>query len=396
MANIVLKPGREKSVLRRHPWLFSGAIQDIEGQPADGEVVDVLDSRRSWLARGHLNRNSQIVVRLLTWDSTEQVSRQLWRRRLEMAVSARARLAADDSTTAYRLVHAESDGIPGLIVDRYADWLVVQFLTMGIDRQRQIFADLLSELLAPKGIYDRSDVAVRRKEGLEETAGPLAGACPPPLVEIREHGLRFVVDVAGGQKTGFYLDQRENRHRVSLWAAGREVLNSFSFSGGFGVYAMAAGATRVINVDTSLPALEQAEHNLTLNGFDPDHQTEQIAGDVFQLLRDYRQQGQRFDMVILDPPKFALSKANVEAAARGYKDINLLAMQILNPGGILATFSCSGLVSPDLFQKILFGASVDAGRDVQILEQLGQPADHPVLLSFPEGAYLKGYVCRVL
>jgi 23S rRNA (cytosine1962-C5)-methyltransferase len=396
MAYIVLKPGREKSVLRRHPWLFSGAIQNIEGQPVDGDVVDVLDSRRSWLARGYLNRKSQIVVRLLTWDSTEQMSRDFWQRRLALAIDARSTLAADDSTTAFRLVYAESDGLPGLVVDRYADWLVVQFLTLGIDRQRPILADLLMEMLAPRGIYERSDVAVRGKEGLKETVGPLAGAPPPPLLEVREHGLRFLVDVVGGQKTGFYLDQRENRWRVSQYARGQEVLNGFSFSGGFGVYAMAAGATKVINVDTSLQALEQAERNLTLNGFDPDRQAEQIVGDVFELLRDYRAQGRRFAMVILDPPKFALTRSNIDAAARGYKDINLLAMQILNRGGILATFSCSGLVSADLFQKIVFGASVDARRDVQILEQLGQPPDHPVLLTFPEGAYLKGFVCRVL
>lgn len=395
MAHIVIKPGREKSVLRRHPWLFSGAIQDVQGQPADGDVVDVLDSAGSWLARGYLNRQSQIAVRLLTWDSGEAVSREFWKRRLERAISARERLSSDASTNAYRLVHAESDGLPGLVVDRYAEWLVVQLLTLGIERQKHVLADVLMELLAPRGIYDRSDVAVRRKEGLEEAAGPLAGACPPPLVEIREHGLRFIADVVGGQKTGLYLDQRENRRLVSQFARGREVLNGFCYSGGFGVYALAAEAHRVINVDTSMPALEQAERNLALNGYDPDQQTEQIAGDVFMLLRHYRAEGRRFDMVILDPPKFALSRANVEAATRAYKDINLLAMQILNHSGILATFSCSGLVSADLFQKVLFGASVDAGRDVQVLEQLGQPPDHPVLLSFPEGAYLKGFVCRV-
>ena len=395
MAEVLLKPGREKSVGLRHPWLFSGAIERIEGEADDGEVVDVVSASGEWLARGYLNRRSQITVRLLTWDAEERIDRRFWQRRLERAMAGRAALSADPETTAYRLVHAESDGLPGLVVDRYGDWLVAQFLTLGIERQKEAIVELLMELVSPRGIYERSDVEVRRKEGLEPRRGPLAGEEPPPLVEVLESGLRFNVDIIGGQKTGFYLDQRENRRRVAAYAAGREVLNAFAYTGAFAVYALAAGAKHVTNVETSYKALELAERNLALNGFDPDRQAEQIAGDVFAVLRDFRETGRRFDLIILDPPKFARTKGQVQAATRGYKDINLLALQMLPPGGILATFSCSGLVSEDLFQKVVFGAGVDAGRDVQLLERLGQPPDHPVLLSFPEGAYLKGFICRV-
>ena len=358
-------------------------------------MVDVVSAGGEWLARGYLNRSSQITVRLLTWDTEEQIDRDFWRRRLQRAIAGRAALAADPQTTAYRLVHAESDGLPGLVVDRYGDWLVAQFLTLGIERQKEAIVELLMELAEPQGIIERSDVAVRRKEGLERRSGLLAGDAPPPLVEVQEHGHRFAVDIVAGQKTGFYLDQRQNRQRVAAYAAGRETLNAFAYTGAFAVYALAAGARHVTNVESSYEALELAEHNLALNGFDPDQQAEQIAGNVFEVLRGFRDAGRQFDLAILDPPRFAETRGQVEAATRGYKDINLLALQLLRPGGILATFSCSGLVSEDLFQKVVFGASVDAGRDVQILERLSQPPDHPVLLAFPEGAYLKGFICRV-
>lgn len=395
MARIFLRAGKEKPVRLRHPWLFSGAIARIEDEATDGDVVEVVSAGGEWLARGYLNRRSQITVRLLTWEAGEQIDRYFWQRQLERALTSRAPLSADPATTAYRLVHAESDGLPGLVVDRYGDWLAAQFLTLGIERQKATIVELLMELARPRGIIERSDVAVRHKEGLEPRCGLLAGEAPPPLVEVQEHGHRFVVDIAAGQKTGFYLDQRENRRRVAAYAAGRAVLNGFAYTGAFAVYALAAGARHVTNVESSTEALELAERNLALNGFDPDRQAEQIAGNVFEVLRGFREAGRRFDLVILDPPKFAETKGQVEAATRGYKDINLLALQLLPPGGVLATFSCSGLVSEDLFQKVIFGASVDAGRDVQVLERLGQPPDHPVLLSFPEGAYLKGFICRV-
>jgi len=390
-----LKPGREKPVRLHHPWIFSGAVQQVDDGAADGDVIDVVSATGDWLARGYVNRRSQIRVRLLSWDASEQIDRDFWRRRLERSVRARSALDADPRTTAYRLVHAESDQLPGLIVDRYGDWLVTQWLTLGIERHKATILQLLAEIVRPLGIYERSDAAVRLQEGLDRQTGLLDGEMPPTLLEIHEHGHRFVVDIMAGQKTGFYLDQRENRRCVASYSAGLEVLNAFAYTAAFGVYALSAGARHVTNVDSSYQSLELAERNLSLNDLDADVQAEQIAGDVFAFLRDCRDRGQRFDLVILDPPKFAQAKRHVKAAARGYKDINLLAMQLLRPGGILATFSCSGRVSTDLFQKVIFGASLDAGRDVQIVEQLGQPSDHPVLLSFPEGAYLKGLICRV-
>jgi 23S rRNA (cytosine1962-C5)-methyltransferase len=324
------------------------------------------------------------------------VDATFWRRRLATAAARRAALAADPATDAYRLVYAESDGVPGLIVDRYGEWLAAQFLTAGVEAQRPLLLALLAELAAPRGVMDRSDAVARRQEGLPPCEGLAWGQVPPTGCAIREHGLRFPVDLLGGQKTGFYLDQRENRRLVGGQAHGGRVLNAFSFTGAFGVHALAGGAAHVTNVDSSADALAGAEAALRLNGFDPDRQAEGIAGDVFQVLRAFRDAGQQFDLVILDPPKFARSRGDLDAAARGYKDINLLAFKLLPPGGLLATFSCSGLVTSDLFQKIVFGASADAGRDAHILARMSHAADHPLLLSFPEGEYLKGLLCRVL
>ncbi len=390
-----LQPGKDKPVRQHHPWIFSGALDRVDGQPAPGDLVDVADARGEWLARGYYNPRSQIVVRLLTWARDEACGAAFWERRLAAAAAARAGLGLAPATTAYRLVYAESDGVPGLIVDRYGDWLVVQLLTLGVEARRELLIERLAGLFSPRGIVERSDATVRRQEGLPLRSGLAWGQAPPADLEILENGLRFQVDLLGGQKTGFYLDQRENRRIVAGHAAGRRILNAFSFTGAFGVYALAAGAGHVTNVDASYDALAGAEAALRLNGFDPDRQAESICGDVFQVLRSFRDQGRQFDAVILDPPKFARSKAELDAAARGYKDINLLGLRLLAPGGLLATFSCSGLVTPDLFQKIVFGASVDAGRDVQILAKLGQGPDHPILLSFPEGEYLKGLVGRM-
>jgi 23S rRNA (cytosine1962-C5)-methyltransferase len=397
---VILKPGRDKPVRNRHPWIFSGAIQRVEGSLQDGDLVRVTDSNGQYLATGYLNRRSQIVVRLLTWDPDEKVDGLFWRRRLAQAGDGRLHLAQNPSTDAYRLVYAEADGLPGLVVDRYGDWLVVQCLTLGMARRRDEIVSMLADpaqyppggALPPAGIYGRDDADVRKKEGLPLEAGPLWGAEPPALLEISEEGRRFLVDLRKGHKTGFYLDQRCNRRKAAAYCAGADVLNAFAYTGGFGVYAGQAGARSVVNVDTSAEALSLAERNLALNGCQPQ---EMVVGDVFQVLRGYRDQGRRFDLVILDPPKFAASQAQVTDASRGYKDINLLALQLLRPGGHLVTFSCSGLVSADLFQKIVFGASVDAGRDAQIVEWLAQGPDHPVLLTFPESAYLKGLICRV-
>jgi 23S rRNA (cytosine1962-C5)-methyltransferase len=392
LATVALKKGRGKPVRNRHPWIYSGAVDRVRGEPEDGDLVRVVDGRGEYLATGYINRRSQIVVRLLSWEGGEVIDIGFWRHRLERAINGRMALASDPGTTAYRLVHAEADGLPGLVVDRYGDWLVMQCLTAGITHIQGELVELLAELVQPLGIYARDDAAVRRKEGLPLQSGVLWGTEPPELVEILENGHRFQVDVKRGQKTGFYLDQRENRLRAAAHCAGAEVLNAFAYTGGFAIYAMRAGARSVVNVDTSGSALTTAEENLARNLCTPQ---EMVVGDVFQVLREWRAEERSFDLAILDPPKFATSRAEVMDASRGYKDVNLLAMQLLRAGGILVSFSCSGLVSTDLFQKILFAASVDAGRDVQIIERLAQGPDHPVLLTFPESAYLKGFVCRV-
>ena len=394
MIVVRLKPGREKPVRNRHPWIFGGAIARVQGAPDPGDVVEVRSSAGEFLARGYINPHSQIAIRILTWEQAEEINRDFWRRRLRAAIARRQVLTQDAQTNAYRLVHAEADGLPGLIVDRYEDWLVLQSLTLGMERWKELVAHTLDELLSPQGIYERSDVDVRVREGLPFITGPLVGELPDEAIIIRENGLRFQVDIARGHKTGYYLDQRDNRCKVAHYCAGREVLNAFSYTGGFGVYAAARGATCITNLDSSGEALRAVASNLRLNGLDRDDD-EYIKGDAFRVLREFRDRAREFDVVILDPPKFAFSRAQVNSATRGYKDINMLGMRLLRPGGTLCTFSCSGLVSEDLFQKVLFGASVDAGREVRILERLGQGSDHPILLTFPESAYLKGFICRV-
>lgn len=392
--HVILRTGREKPIRRRHPWIFSGAIRQIDGDVEDGGIADVVSAQGEFLARGYINRRSQIVVRLLTWDEDEAIDGAFWRRRLRRAIEARG---AEKS--ACRLVNAESDGLPGLTVDRYGEWLVLQALTLGIDRAKNDLVGLLVDLLTVRGVYERSDVDVREKEGLAPATGVLYGEAPPDAIEIAERGasdrdLRFLVDVKRGHKTGFYLDQRENRCKAARYCNGAEVLNLFSYTGGFAVHALAAGARRVINVDSSADALAFAKRNVALNRFEVRDE-DFIEGDVFGVLRKYRAEGKTFDVVIADPPKFVRALGQIEKASRAYKDLNLVSMQTLNPGGFLATFSCSGLVSPDLFQKIIFGASIDARRDVRIVEKLSQSSDHPILLSFPESEYLKGLICRV-
>ncbi len=400
LGSVRLKRGREKPVRNGHPWVFSGAIDALphDGPAPDGSIVDVLSASGEWLARGYLNRRSQIQVRILTWAHDEACDDAFWRWRIEQAIGARAALAAESS--ALRLINGESDGLPGLIVDQVGEWLVLQAGTLAIDQRKRMLAEQLLQATGARGVMERSELALRRQEGLGEVVGPLAGEPPPARIEVQELGLRFWVDVEHGQKSGFYSDQRTNRARVAAWSRGRRVLNAFSYTGAFAVHALAAAATHVVNVDSSLEALQLAEENLALNGFDAETQSELIVGDVFQVLRDWSADpaGPRFDLIILDPPKFAHTQAQLERALRGYKDINLHALRLLAPGGLLATFSCSGLVSADLFQKVVFGAAVDAlgaGARVQILEWLHQAADHPVAITFPEGEYLKGLLCRV-
>ncbi|NTW96965.1 MAG: methyltransferase [Oscillochloris sp.] len=400
MATITLRPGRERPVIQRHPWVFSGAIAAAHGELVDGEPVDVLAPSGDWLARGLWSGRSQIRLRLCTWDPNQHLDEGWLRGRVARAVSGRVGLA-DGADGACRLVFSESDGLPGLIVDRYGDYLTLQILTQGMDARRDEVVRALADLLSPRGIYERSDPDMREKEGLPPAEGLLWGEEPPaqltlcPAVPPGSSALppRFLADLRTGQKTGSYLDQALNRARVAAYCRGANLLDCFAYSGGFSTYAARAGAASLTLIDTSPAALDLARQNLALNQIVTP--ADYVEGNVFKVLRAYRAEGRRFDVIVLDPPKFANSQGQVDHAARGYKDINWVAMQLLNPGGFLATFSCSGLISPDLFQKIVFGASVDAGRDVQIIERLGQSPDHPILLTFPESEYLKGFVCRV-
>jgi 23S rRNA (cytosine1962-C5)-methyltransferase len=388
-----LKPGRDKSPLRHHPWVFSGAVARLEGEPGLGDTVDVRAADGAWLARAAYSPHSQIIARVWSFDPEETVDATFLRRRLARSLASRSSDLAFPCS-ALRLVNAESDALPGLIVDRYADHLVCQFLSAGAEKWKGEIVAALRELVPGRGIYERSDVDVRGKEGLPPVTGVLAGEPPPAYVEIEEHGCRYLVDVVHGHKTGFYLDQRDNRAALAEYVAGRAVLNGFAYTGGFGVAALKAGAAHVTNIDTSASALELAVRNFALNDLHASHFTNHV-GDVFAVLRQYRDSRRQFDLIILDPPKFAETRAQVERAARGYKDINLLAFKLLRPGGVLFTFSCSGGVEPALFQKIVADAALDAGREAQIVRRLSQAADHPVALNFPEGEYLKGLICRV-
>jgi len=395
MAELILKKGREKSLLRLHPWIFSGAIHRADENIAPGSTVDLLSSEGHFLARASYSPASQIRARVWTFED-ERVDREFFRERIRSAILARSPVLLGDGTgmrsIAYRLIHAESDGIPGLIVDKYNDVLVLQSLTAGSEHWKETFADLLVEETGITTIYERSDADVRELEGLEPVTGPLRSTPATLVFPIIENDLQFNVNLQSGHKTGFYLDQRKNRLRVREWAKDREVLDCFCYTGGFTVNALAGGAKSVLSVDSSTNALELCRENIALNHLSLDLHNA-IEGDVFQLLRRFRDENRSFDMIILDPPKFAPTSAQAEKAARGYKDINLLAFKLLRTGGVLVTFSCSGGVDSALFQKIVAGSALDAGVQAQIVEHLSQGPDHPISLHFPEGAYLKGLVC---
>ncbi|MCC6612025.1 MAG: class I SAM-dependent rRNA methyltransferase [Anaerolineae bacterium] len=400
MYSIVIKKGREKPIIQQHPWIFSGAIDSVKGNPEPGEIVNVVSKDGKFLARGYWNPTSQIQVRILTWQD-EPIDETWWRSKLEQAIQARAH---HPTPTALRLVNAESDYLPGLIVDRYGDTLVLQSLTLGIETRKAQLVEMLADLAQPTSIYERSDVDVRQKEGLDQAKGLLWGEEPPRQIEIDEYGVRVLVDVVNGHKTGYYLDQMANRGKLRSLLAPLALnapndfrfVNVFSFTGSFGLHALSMGAGYVLNVDSYREALQTAEDIARLNDPEWKKRSDYVMGDAFQLLRDFAQTGDMYDVVVLDPPKFAHSAGQVEKAARGYKDLNLHAFKIIKPGGYLMTFSCSGAVSADLFQKIVFGALADAGRQAQIVEHLEAGPDHPVALTFPEGAYLKGLLLRVV
>jgi 23S rRNA (cytosine1962-C5)-methyltransferase len=392
---IILKPGREKSLQRRHPWVFSGAVEFVDGMPANGETVPVRDATGNFLAWAAYSADSQISARVWSWNEKDIIDSDFFRRKISNALSARHALGLTSETTSngLRIVHAESDGLPGLIVDQYDSVLVMQLGSAGPEFWREVLADILQDLCSPICIYERSDSDGRELEGLPSRSGVLRGELPTS-VEVLEHGLRFSVDVASGQKTGFYLDQRDNRALTGTLAFHKDVLNCFCYTGGFSLYALRGCAKSVVSIDSSQEALQCAQHNVELNGLDA-YRAEWQCADVFEALRKLRDQNRKFDLIVLDPPKFAPTAAFAEKAARAYKDINLLGFKLLRPGGLLFTYSCSGGISDDLFQKIIAGAALDAGVDAQIVKKLHAASDHPVLLSFPEGAYLKGLVLRV-
>jgi 23S rRNA (cytosine1962-C5)-methyltransferase len=394
MNRVILKPGRERSPLRGHPWIFSGAIARVAGKPTAGATVEVFSQAGQCLGRGAYSPASQIRVRIWTFTEQEAIDTAFFRRQIQSALARREALQIPRRSHAYRLISAESDGLPGLIVDRYGGFLVCQFLSVGVEQWKHEIVPQLAALDEVRGIYERSDVEVRKKEGLGQTRGLLWGEEPPALLEIEEQGLKFLVDVRQGHKTGFYLDQRDNRRLVRERSAGKAVLNCFAYTGGFGLAALQGGAEQVTNVEDVAGLIELTERNLTLNGFDPGR-CSNLKADVFRLLRQYQEQGRSFDLIVLDPPKFAESQGHLQRASRGYKDINRLAFKLLRPNGLLFTFSCSGLMKPELFQKIVADAAIDAGRDGQILQWLGQAPDHPVRLQIPESHYLKGLLVTV-
>lgn len=392
-ATVVLKPEREKSLLRRHPWVFEGAIDKVKGRCRSGDTVDVVSSKGKWLGKGAYSPSSQIRVRIWSFNQEEVIDNGFFCRRIEQALILRQRVAKQSNTNAFRLIAAESDGLPGVTIDVYNTVAVVQLLSAGADKQRSKIVWALTKVMPGIDVFERSDVDVRAKEGLEPVVQVLAGE-PDDVVTIEENGVQIEVNIREGHKTGFYLDQRDNRAAAAKYSQDADVLNCFSYTGTFALYALNGGANKVTNVDVSEMALNLAKRHIDINGFD-SAKVDHVKADVFQALRDYHSEGKQFDVVVLDPPKFVDSKASLNRAARGYKDINLYGIHAVKPGGILLTFSCSGLMPADLFQKIVADAALDAGRNIKIIERLSQAPDHPVSGNYPEGYYLKGLVCEV-
>ncbi|WP_069660562.1 class I SAM-dependent rRNA methyltransferase [Arcticibacter eurypsychrophilus] len=395
MPQVSLKKGKEKAVRQLHPWIFSGAIENIKGKPENGEIVDVTDHSGAFLARGFFNDQSRVAVRILEWDEAVVVDENWWRVRIKKAVSARQGLLDSTHTNTYRLIFSEADFLPGLIVDRYGDYLSLQLLTSGVEKLKDIIVNELVTLLNVKGIFDRSDASARAHDGMEASFGILYGVEPPEFVEVIENDVKYLINIAAGQKSGFFCDQRDNRRIVAQHTQGKRVLDCFSYSGGFTLNALKYGASSVVSVDSSALAIETMNQNIVLNGFDAS-QYQAIQSDVNKYLRVLKEGNEKFDLIVLDPPKYAPSRSSLDKASRAYKDLNRMAMGLLNSGGILATFSCSGAVDISHFKQILAWAALDAGKEIQYIYQFCQPEDHPVRSSFPEGEYLKGLLCRVV
>ncbi|MDB5008851.1 MAG: pseudouridine synthase [Mucilaginibacter sp.] len=395
MIDVILKKGKEKAVLQRHPWVFSGAIERVKGKPANGDIVRLVDAKGAFMACGFYNDQSRVAVRLLEWDENVVVDENWFREKVALAVANRSNILADGNTNTCRLIFSESDYLPGLIVDKYAGHLAVQVLTSGIQNMLPVIIDELQRLLQPESIFDKSDASSRDHEGLETQNVVLAGNHPPDRVEVKENGIRYNINIAEGQKSGFYCDQRDNRKIVASHAKGKKVLDCFCYTGGFTLNCLENGAASVTLVDSSVPAIDTLKENIVLNGFDTA-KISAIPSDVNKQLRKFKEDAELFDLIVLDPPKYAPSRSALDKASRAYKDLNRLAMLLLTPGGLLATYSCSGAMNMETFKQVIAWAALDAGKKVQFIHQFCQPDDHPVRASFPEGEYLKGLLCRVI
>ena len=394
MAQLILLPGKERSAFKHHPWLFAGSVGRLEGRARPGDTVDVLADNLRPLGRAAYSPKSQIRARFWTFDAEESIDDAFFKRRIAAAVALRQALPELCGQQGLRLIHAESDGLPGVIADQYGDTVVVQLTSAGADKWRNAIVAGLDKATGCARVYERSDSDVRGLEGLGPTTGWLHGEAPSTPLSIDENGVRLAIDIAGGHKTGFYLDQRENRALLGQLSAGKDVLNCFCYTAGFSLHALAGGAKSVLSIDSSGPALAQAQANLALNPTLPSDRAQWLEADVFQALRDFRKAGRTFDLIVLDPPKFAPSAAHAERAAKAYKDINILGFRLLRPGGFLMTYSCSGGVGLEMFQKIIADSALDAGRNARIVRRLSGAADHPVALNFPEGEYLKGLLVQ--
>ena len=392
-ARVLLLPKRARPFYGRHPWVYAGAVATVEGEPADGDVVDLVSHAGNFIARGLYNSRSKIRVRLYSWDESVALDREFFHSRIAAAVRLRTQLGLDQPGGACRLIFSEADGLSGLIVDRYDRWLAVQFTSFGLAQRREMLVELLAEIVRPEGMVLRTERGIGQLEGLELRDGPLWGTLPVGPIRIDEAGIGFLVNLAEGQKTGFYLDQRDNRQVVARLAAGRRVLDGFCYTGGFGLHAARAGAREVIGVDQSEPALELARANASLNGLE---NTIFVHADVFDHLNELVANGDRFGLVILDPPKFARDRRAIEEALRGYRRLQSLGIKLLEPEGILVTCCCSGLITMDMLEELLGHLSAEMRREIQILERRGPSADHPVSAACLESHYLKCIVTRVL
>ncbi|QNL52402.1 class I SAM-dependent rRNA methyltransferase [Olivibacter sp. SDN3] len=395
MIEIILKKGKDKAAWQIHPWVFSGAIDQISGIPENGDIVMVLTIKREFIAYGCYSGESRVAVRLLEWSPNNEIDDDWWRKRVRTAVAARDMIFADGKTNTARLIFSEADFLPGLIADRFGDFISLQVLTAGIERVKAVIVDELGSLLKPKGIYQRHETTARAHEGLDVEGGVLLGEHPPTFVEVYENDIRYKINIAEGQKSGFYCDQRDNRLLVANYVHNKRLLDCFCYSGGFSLNALKMGAAEVYCVDSSALAIETLNQNMHLNQFEQNKYTA-FQADVNKQLKKFRDNGDTFDMIVLDPPKYAPTRSSLNKAARAYKELNRLGLLLLKGGGLLATFSCSGAMDINTFKQILAWAALDAGKEIQFIRQFAQPEDHPVRASFPEGEYLKGLLCRVI